>query len=154
MYGKQPRRLNLMTFMNRSMAFSWKQILWVVLYNKVSFHFHVYGNSGCESDDYRKFDIKTNIKGSGLCVHPTQEQSVLSIVNVQHLGECLRACALEPNCTVYSYRFDRNECQLDSSPLQYAVVPGCFSYLVRCLITMHRIALHCVFLQCSVLQYY
>ena len=82
--------------------------------------------TGCGSDGVRRYEIKTNDLGLALCAIDVQPIDVLN--ETQHLGECLRACALKPNCTVYTYFSDTSRCHIGYYPLQYLPVPHCSSF--------------------------
>ena len=80
----------------------------------------------CCSDGIKRYELKTNDIGLALCTIDVQPLGVLT--ETQHQGECLRACALKPNCTVYTYFFNTSRCQIGYYPLQYVPVPHCSSF--------------------------
>ena len=82
--------------------------------------------TGCGSDGVRRYEIKTNDIGLALCAIDVQPLGILN--ETQHLGECMRACALKPNCTVYTYFSNTSRCQIGYYPLQYVSVPHCSSF--------------------------
>ena len=92
--------------------------------------------SECGSDGIKRYEIKTNDLGLALCAIDVQPIDVLN--ETQHLGECLRACALKPNCTVYTYFSDTSRCQIGYYPLQYLPVPHCNSFTLVKLIFLRR----------------